>query len=134
MGPAGTIEDVRFENVTAQAENGLFISGRVGGVQNVFMKNLHLLIQQLPCNNASFGPCPSHNYWPTSEPGGWSGTSAPVDGVFVEYSKNVTFEDFYVAFAGQPKLGNKYGTCLRRGNKTSLIVTRGHLTCHMPEL
>ena len=49
----GTIRDVVFENVTAQAENGIFVSGRVGGVSDVSFKNVNLLIQQKPPNNAS---------------------------------------------------------------------------------
>ena len=57
----GTITDLVFENITAQSENGIFVSGRVGGVSHVAFTNVHLVIQQLPANNASFGPCPAHN-------------------------------------------------------------------------
>jgi polygalacturonase len=69
--PAGTITGLRFENVTAQAENGIFVSGRVGGISDVEFRNVRLLIQQRPHNNGSFGPCPTHAYWPTSDPPGW---------------------------------------------------------------
>ena len=69
--PAGTIRGLRFENITAQSENGIFVSGRVGGVSDVAFKNVQLVVQQRPANNGSFGPCPTHAYWPTSDPPGW---------------------------------------------------------------
>ena len=69
--PAGTITGLSFGNVTAISENGIFISGRSGGVSRVRFTNIQLVIQQRPANNGSFGPCPSHAYWPTSDPPGW---------------------------------------------------------------
>ena len=46
MPKCGSIEDVRIENVTAQAENGIMISGPVGGIRNVSLAGLRLVLQQ----------------------------------------------------------------------------------------
>ena len=129
-GPAGssaygTVEDVLIENVTAQASNGFFVSGRVGGVSNVQFKNINLIIQQMPNNNASFGPCPSHNYWPTSRPTSsrLGGVVAPIDGLFVEFATNVDLQNFKVSFIGAPKPGNTFGRCVYAdANSTSKMT------------
>ena len=128
-GTLGTITNVTFENVTAQSENGVFVSGRGGGVENVLFKNVHLVIQQNPPNNGSFGPCPSHNYWPTSEPGGWAGTAAPVDGIYVESAKNVRVEGLSVSFLGLPKPGNTFGHCFYADPNTTSSIVPGEIHC-----
>lgn len=125
---SGTITDVTFENVTAQAENGIFISGVVGGVSHVRFSNTHLVIQQSPGNNASFGPCPAHNYWPTSRlpPKLFGGVAAPVHGVFVEHASDVAMSGVSVSFLGVPKTGNVFGKCFfADANTTSEIEVTG---------
>ena len=128
---AGTISNVMVENLTAQAENGVFISGRVGGVSSVSIKRMSLVILQNPPNNASFGPCNAHNYWPTSGAGGELGVAAPVDGVFIEYASSVHLQDVRITFLGEPKPGNKFGECVFADpNTTSGIATTGTMECH----
>lgn len=39
---------------------------QVGGVTNVSIRHVRLILEQRPDNNGSFPPCPSHSYWPTS--------------------------------------------------------------------
>ena len=129
----GSIEGVRIENVTAQAENGIMISGPVGGIRNVSLAGLRLVLQQKPANNASFGPCPSRNYWPTSrrtpEPQG--GVLAPVDGIFVEHTHDIAFHDISISFVGQPKPGNSFGRCINidRNTTAGVVVAPGSLRC-----
>eukprot|EP00040_Diaphanoeca_grandis_P002466 m.21787 g.21787 ORF g.21787 m.21787 type:complete len:505 (-) comp13535_c0_seq1:28-1542(-) len=126
---AGTISNLVFENVTAQSENGIFVSGRVGGVENVVFNQITLIIQQTPNNNGSFGPCPAHNYWPTSEPGGWDGTVAPIDGFYVESATNVTIDGVAVSFVGVAKPGNTFGKCVRADPNTTHDITVGKVRC-----
>ena len=118
-----------LQNITAQSENGIFISGRVGGVANVTMRNVHLLIQQNPVNNASFGPCPSHNYWPSSHAGAWNGTTAPIDGVYVEHAANVSVDGLSVTFVGAPKPGNSFGRCFRSEPSTTKQIAVTGMRC-----
>lgn len=118
-----------LENITAQSENGIFISGRVGGVSNLQMRNVRLLLQQRPNNNGSWGPCPSHSYWPTSGPRRqWASDPVwdPVAGVFIEYATGVTMDDVFVSFVGAAKPKNAWGECVQvDGNSTSGVVQRG---------
>ena len=127
----GTITDVVVANVTAQASNGFFVSGRVGAVSNVLFKNINLIIQQMPANNGSYGPCASRNYWPTSRPTGarLGGVAAPVDGLFVEYASNITIESFHATFVGAPKPGNTFGRCVYTNRSTTSNITGGASRC-----
>ena len=93
------------------------------------MRNVHVLIQQNPLNNASFGPCPSHNYWPSSGAGAWNGTAAPIDGVYVEHAVNVTVYGLSVTFAGVPKPGNSFGRCFRSEPSTTTQITVKGMRC-----
>ena len=117
--------------MTAQASNGFFVSGRVGGISNVHFKNINLIIQQMPANNGSFGPCASHNYWPTSRPTGarLGGVVAPIDGLFVEYASNVAVEGFRTTFVGKPKQGNTFGKCFYADESTTSNVTTDVSRC-----
>eukprot|EP01050_Picozoa_sp_SAG11_P025304 SAG11_NODE_5666_length_1491_cov_1.141523_2_plen_144_part_00 len=123
---------MRRAQVTAQAENGIMISGRSGGVSNVTFKNLHLVLQQRPPNNGSFGPCPSRAYWPTSDPPGWyDERELNVSGIYVEHATDVSFIGLSVSFVGAPKPGNGYGPCLEvDANSTARVaVAAGTLRC-----
>ena len=123
---AGTITGLRFENITAQGENGIFISGRAGGVSDATFTRVRLLLQQRPANNGSFGPCPSRAYWPTSDPPGWyDERDVSVAGVFVEHASGVLLDDVSVSFLGRPKPGNVWGECVSvDANSTSGVVSR----------
>ena len=110
--------------MTSPQTLSLQISGVVGSVSAVRFTNTHLIIQQRPFNNASFGPCPAHNYWPTSRlpVRQFGGVTAPVDGVYVEYARNVTMDGLSVSFLGAPKPGNVFGRCFfSDSNSTSNI-------------
>eukprot|EP00947_MAST-08B_sp_MAST-8B-sp1_P002649 g2649.t1 len=129
----GTITNVTVQDLTAQSENGIFISGRVGGVSDVRLEGVRLLVQHKPANNGSWGPCNSHNYWPTSGPGGEKGIAAPIDGVFVEHADNVVLSDLSVAFVGKPKPGSVFGRCVYADPATTTgVVQTGAQGCSPP--
>merc|ERR1711933_485053 len=128
----GVIEDVIIERVTAQSENGFFISGQGenNSIRNVVLNDIELVIQQSPYNNGTapfYGPCRAHNYWPTTRDGagGRLGIAAPIDGGYVEYADLVTVEDLGVTFVGEPKQGNVFGKCMRAVNSSRVSRTGG---------
>eukprot|EP00935_MAST-01C_sp_MAST-1C-sp1_P002243 g2243.t1 len=134
----GTLSGLRFENVSATGENGVFVSGRGGRVSDVALVNVNVVVQQRPKNNATNGPHPSHNYHPSNVPqhGKWppwgpEQVAAPVDAFYVEHASGVRLVGCSAAFAGKPEPGNTFGCCVRLGNGTApadrqaLLLLRG---------
>jgi hypothetical protein len=88
----GRVTNVLVENFTAVSENGFFVSGlggndssTVSGIENISFVNVHVLVQQLPSNNATNGPHAAHD----DTTGGR--IAAPIDAFFVEYASGVAF-------------------------------------------
>ena len=103
----------------------------VGGVSDVRFTNTRLVLQQSPANNASFGPCPAHNYWPTSRlpPKQFGGVSAPVHGVYVEHARGVEMDGLSVSFLGAPKTGNVFGRCFFADTNSTSGIRVTNLRC-----
>lgn len=100
------------------------ISGRSGGVSQVTFNNLNLVLQQRPGNNGSFGPCPTHAYWPTSDPPGWYDERVlNISGIFVEHATDIYFDGVSISFVGDAKPGNGFGECVEVDeNSTARVV------------
>ena len=106
--PRGTISGVLFEDVTAVGENGVYVSGlpaapgmERGSIHDVVFRDVRVLVQQLPRNNATNGPHPAHSDRQESAAAGGAG-GEPVDAFFVEHATGVAFEGACAAaFAGR---------------------------------
>ena len=125
--PRGTIANVTFENVSAVAANGVYISGeavpgREKTIRDVHFHNVRVVIDQPPGNNATNGPHPAHSDRQEAALGRGAGTTAPrepVDAFFVEHATGVTFDErSAAAFAGGAMPGNAFGACAYFGEGT----------------
>ena len=120
--PRGTISGLLFEDVTAVGENGVYISGlpsapgmERGSIHDVVFRDVRVVVQQLPKNNATNGPHPAHSDRQEFAAAGGAG-GEPVDAFFVEHATGVSFEGACTAaFAGSAKPGNAFGACVRFG-------------------
>jgi hypothetical protein len=141
----GSVSHVRFENITSVTENsavfvstctrtgnstydshGLCTEGLPSTIHNIEFVNVVAVIEQLPSNNASNGPHPSHDDTTGMKPIDSRGTGLPVDAFFVEMATNVTFKDCSALFSGKSSVSqdclledetcpNSFGQCLRFG-------------------
>ena len=125
--PRGTIANVTFENLTAVAANGVYISGeavpgREKTIHDVRFRNVRVVISQPPGNNATNGPHPAHSDRQEAALGRGAGATAPrepVDAYFFEHVSGVTFDKrSAAAFAGRAMPGNSFGACAFFGEGT----------------